>query len=95
MSLKTERVEARFPPDIKRLAERAATVSGLSLTDYLTRLVIEYAPQTLQAHKTISLTNQQFDDFIAYCDNPPQPSERLRLAAKRLKEEGFGNVVAR
>ncbi len=94
MSLKTERVEARFSPEIKRLAERAATASGLSLTEYLTSLVIEYAPKTLQQHKTISLTNQQFDDFIAYCDKPPKPSERLQLAAKRL-EEGFGNVVAR
>ncbi|MEJ2407004.1 MAG: DUF1778 domain-containing protein [Candidatus Thiodiazotropha sp.] len=35
MTVKTERVEARFPADLKRLAERAAVASGVTLTDYL------------------------------------------------------------
>ncbi len=50
---------------------------------------IEQPPKTLQTDAKITLNDQQFDDFVAHCDNPPQPSERLQLAAKRLKEEGF------
>lgn len=89
MATKTERIEARFAPEIKRLAERAASISGLSLTDYLAKLVTENAPKTLQHHDTITLTNQQFDDFIAYCEGEHEPSDRLRLAMGRLKSEGF------
>lgn len=89
MATKTERVEARFTPDIKKLAERAASASGLSLADYLAKLVAEDAPKTLQQQESIQLTNRQFDNFIAYCEGEHQPSERLQLAMKRLKAEGF------
>lgn len=89
MVAKTERIEARFTPDVKKLAERAASVSGLSMADYLAKLVIEYAPTTLRNHESIILTNQQFDNFIAYCESAPAPSERLQLAANRLKTEGY------
>ena len=33
MATKTERIEARFVPEIKSLAERAALASGVTLTD--------------------------------------------------------------
>ena len=89
MASKTERVEARFLPEIKHLAERAALVSGVTLTDYLARLVREDAPKTLKSHTEIQLTNQQFDDFLAICDAEQEPSQAIKDAAKRLDEEGF------
>ncbi|MFT4927856.1 MAG: hypothetical protein ACI8WB_003970 [Phenylobacterium sp.] len=89
MSSKTERIEARFLPEIKQLAERAALVSGITLTDYLARLVREDAPKTLKSYTEIQLTNQQFDDFIAICDTEQTPSKEILDAAKRLDTEGF------
>ncbi len=58
--------------------------------DCLKKYEIEKLPKTLQADTEITLNDQQFNDFIAHCDNPPLPSKRLQLAAKRLKEDGFG-----
>lgn len=89
MSVKTERIEARFQPEIKHLAERAALVSGVTLTDYLAKLVMENAPKTLKAYSEIKLTNQQFDQFMAICDSAPKPSKAILSAAKRLDDEGF------
>lgn len=89
MATKTERVEARFIPEIKLLAERAALASGVTLTDYLARLVKEDAPKTLKAFADIQLTNRQFDDFIAICETEQEPSEAILAAAKRLDKEGF------
>jgi len=89
MSVKTERIEARFLPEIKHLAERAALISGVTLTDYLAKLVTENAPKTLKAYSEIKLTNDQFDQFMVICDNPPKPSKTILNAAKRLDEEGF------
>jgi uncharacterized protein (DUF1778 family) len=89
MSSKTERVEARFPADIKALAERAALASGCTLTDYLANLVRSDAPQRLKAHCEIELTNQQFDNFIKACENAPAPSKKILDAARKLDQEGF------
>ncbi len=91
MATKTERVEARFKPEVKRLAERAALASGVSLTDYLARLVREDAPKTLANHSEIHLTNQQFDHFIKVCEAEAEyePSSAIKKAAKRLDDEGF------
>ena len=69
--------------------ERAALVSGVSLTDHLARLVREDAPKTLKAYTEFQLTTQQFDNFIAICEAEQQPSKVILEAAKRLDNEGF------
>lgn len=89
MAIKTVRVEARLSPEIKQLAERAATISGLTLTDYLAQLVIKDAPQTIKAYKNIELSNREFDDFMAYCESNPPPSLRLVKAFERLQKAGL------
>lgn len=89
MVIKTERIEARFLPDVKLLAERAAVATGVSLTDYLAKLVREDAPKALKEHTEIQLTNQQFDHFIEICEAECEPSQVIRNAARRLDEEGF------
>lgn len=89
MPTKTERVEARFVPEIKSLAERAALASGVTLTDYLAKLVREDAPKTLRTYAEIQLTNQQFDHFLATCEAEQEPSKAILDAAKNLDKEGF------
>jgi len=89
MSSKTERIEARFPADLKLLAERAALASGYTLTDYLANLVRNDAPQRLKAQSVIELTNQQFDDFIKACEAVSSPSPEIIEAARKLDSEGF------
>ncbi len=89
MAAKTQRVEARFMPEIKEMAERAALASGVTLTDYLVKLVREDAPKTLKAYTEMQLTNQQFDHFMAICDSEQELSQPIRDAAKRLDDEGF------
>ena len=89
MGIKTERIEARFSPELKALAERAALANGQTLTDYLATLVKTDAPNRLKAASDISLTNQQFDAFITACDNTAAPSKKLLDAAQKLDSEGF------
>lgn len=43
-----ERLEAKIKPETKRLAERAALVTGVTLTDYLIKLIQEDAPKPLK-----------------------------------------------
>lgn len=86
-----ERIEMRVDPDIKQLAERASAVLGCaSLTEFITTLIRDNAPRILQSDASIHLTNQQFDKFIAICnDAEAKPGDRILEAAKRLDTEGL------
>jgi len=86
-----ERIEMRVDNETKRLAERAAAALGCSsLTEFITRLIRDNAPEILKNETTIKLTNEQFDHFLSVCnDSTLKPSEELISAAKRLDKEGF------
>ena len=86
-----ERIEMRVSPEVKSLAERASAAMGCtSLTEFVTRLIREHAPEILAKQATIELTNAQFDNFLAVCkDQTLKPSKSLSDAAKRLDKEGY------
>jgi uncharacterized protein (DUF1778 family) len=87
---RSERLETRLDPETKRLAERAAALGFGSMADYITRLIREDAPRRLAAQALIEVTNDQFDRFLAACnDTSRTPGKRLREAAARLDEEGY------
>jgi len=81
----------RVDSDTKLLAERASAAAGYaSLTDFVTHLIRENAPEILKQQTTIDLTNQQFDNFMVACmDETSVPSPRILEAAKRLDQDGF------
>ena len=86
-----ERIEMRVDADIKQLAERASAALGCaSLTEFITSLIRENAPEILQREASIQLTNAQFDRFTSICnDTERKPSARIIEASRRLNTEGF------
>lgn len=87
---KVLRYEMQWDEETYVLAERAAHASGLtSIKAYVTQLVKQHAPETLETYRSIQLTNAQFDAFCEACDNPPAPTTKLRKAAQALDQEGF------
>ncbi len=86
-----ERLDMRVDSETKQLAERASAAAGYSsLTDFVTHLIRENAPEILKQQTTIELTNNQFDQFMAACmDEAVTPSPRILEAAQRLDQEGF------
>jgi uncharacterized protein (DUF1778 family) len=90
-AIQRDRIEMRVDASIKQLAERASAASGCaSLTEFVTQLIRENAPRILENEATIRATNDQFDHFIAVCqDTEHKPSDRIMEAAKRLDAEGF------
>ncbi|MGI9229317.1 MAG: DUF1778 domain-containing protein [Gammaproteobacteria bacterium] len=89
-STRTERIEMRVQAETKLLAERASAVLGCdSVTEYVVRLIHENAPAVLEREATITLTNAQFDRFMAACqDESVAPSRRILKAAERLDRDG-------
>ena len=86
-----ERIEMRVDADIKQMAERASAALGCaSLTEFITSLIRENAPEILQREASIQLTNAQFDRFTSICnDTERKPAARIIEASRRLNTEGF------
>ena len=91
MPTHNQRLEMRVDLETKQMAERASAALGCSsLTEYITRLIRENSPGIIQQQTEITLSNQQFDTFIALCeDESSKPGEQLLQAAKQLDKEGY------
>jgi uncharacterized protein (DUF1778 family) len=84
-ALRTERTEARLLPEQKARIEQAASLKGLSLSDFMVQHADEAAIRTIQQHKSWTLGTQDRDVFVQALLNPPAPGTRLRAAARRYK----------
>ena len=79
----TERLEARITSDQKDLFKRAASLRGVTLTDFVVSSVHEAAVRTLEAVHVIEFGRRDQQAFVNALLNPEPPNERLRKAARR------------
>lgn len=84
-TLRTERTEARLRPEQKARIERAATLKGLSVSDFMVQNADEAAIRTIQEYETWTLNATDRNLFVEALLSPPAPNARLRSAAKRYK----------
>ena len=83
---KTERLEARVSREQKELFQRAADIQGRTLTDFVTSSVAEAAKRAIQEHEMMTLSVRDREVFVEALLNPPEPSDKLRAAAQRYKQ---------
>ena len=83
---RSARLEARISLDQKAMLQRAAELSGRSLSEFVIASAQEAAAKLIQAHETIELSNAEQLAFVAALLNPPDPGLRLRQAAQRHRE---------
>ena len=80
------RLEARVSMTQKELFQRAAALSGRTLSEFVVSSAQEAATKVLQEHENIKLTRAEQVAFVQALLNPPAPSQRLRRAAKAYKQ---------
>ena len=81
------RLEARVSRTQKSMFERAASLSGRTLTEFIVTTVQEAAEKVIGNHEAIRLTQAEQEAFVKALLNPPAPSPRLRKAYDRYKQE--------
>jgi uncharacterized protein (DUF1778 family) len=86
----TERLEARVLPEQKTLFQRAASLRGVTLKEFMIASMREAAVKTLEEHELITLTAEERQVFIETLMNPPAPNKALRSATER-----YNRMVAR
>jgi uncharacterized protein (DUF1778 family) len=81
------RLEARVSSDQKTLFQRAAALSGRTLSEFVIDSTQEAAARIVQEHEIIRLSREEQLSFVSALLNPPEPGARLRKAveAYRLK----------
>lgn len=82
---KRERLEARISPEQKALFQRAAELTGRSLTDFVVSSAQAAAEETIRSHEVITLSVRDSVAFVEALLSPPEPNEHLRAAARRYR----------
>ena len=76
------RIEARVSPKQKELFERAAAIEGVTLTDFAISSMQRAAARVVQEHTIMELSVRNQRAFVEALQNPPEPNEVLREAAR-------------
>ena len=74
------RINFRLPTDIKDVIERAALVSGQTMTDFAIQTLVRTAQEVLERQQTRTLSDRDRDIFLALLDDETEPNEALRSA---------------
>ncbi len=79
---KEARLNFRLRSDLKDRIEKAASVSGKSITDFAVAALIDTADEVLERHHTAKLSNRDRDLFLAILDRDVMPNQHLKRAAE-------------
>ncbi len=82
---KTARLEARVTEEQKALIQRAAALTGRSLTNFVVSSLQEIATRTVREHELMALSARDREAFVSAILESPAPGPRLRKAARRYK----------
>ena len=80
-----DRIDACLPAETKQFIERAAGISGVTLSDFVISKAFEAARQIVLEHKSWMLNRQDSQAFVAALLNPPDSNDGLKAAAARYK----------
>lgn len=83
---KQQRLEARLTPEQKRLIERAATLRGTTITEFVVASAQEAAANTIKDFELLHLRDEAREVFVHAVLNPPTPNDVARAAAQRHKK---------
>jgi|SRR6185437_2300033 uncharacterized protein (DUF1778 family) len=81
-----KRFEARIPEAQKQILERAASLRGTTLTDFVLSSAQEAATRTIKDFEILTLCDEAREVFVNALLNPPAPNDALRAAADRYKK---------
>ena len=86
-SMRSERLDARVSPEEKDAIETAASLRGISYSDFIRIAVKEAALNTIREHEVLTLNEESRKVFIEALLDPPKPNAKALAAAKRFKKE--------
>jgi uncharacterized protein (DUF1778 family) len=71
------RINLRTSPEVKDLIERAASMTGATVSSFMLQNSTEMARRVLAQQDVITLSDRDRDAFLKALDNPPEPAQAL------------------
>lgn len=84
-TVSSKRLEFRCTPEQRRMIDRAASLAGRSITDFVLDAVQEAAMRTINEFEVLKLNARDSAALAEALLNPPEPNAALRAAAERYK----------
>ena len=84
--LHSQRLAARVPAGIKEHIQRAADLSGRSLSDFVIASAQAAADETIRRYELIELTARDSRVLAEALLNPPEPNAALRAAFEDYRQ---------
>jgi uncharacterized protein (DUF1778 family) len=81
------RLEARVSSEQKDFFQRAATLSGRSLSELVIDSTQEAAAKIVQEHEVIRLSREEQVAFVSALLSPAKPGARLKRAVKSYRRQ--------
>ena len=80
---KDEVIQIRASAETKAILNRAASLRGQKLSEFMLDSARREAEETLLDQRIFFLDDRAHEKFLALLDNPPEPSKELRALMKR------------
>lgn len=80
------RLQMRVSAERREILERAASLTGRSLTEFVLDSAEQAAVRAIEERQVLHLTRQDAEFLVATLLNPPEPGPRLRQAAVRYRD---------
>lgn len=76
------RIDLRIPAAQKAVIARAAALSNVDLTEFVTRSALRDAQATIERAEHLALSERDSLRVLDLIENPPAPADRLIRAAR-------------
>jgi len=80
---KDTRLHIRCNQEMRRLLDKAAAYTHMSVSEFVLRNAVEQAQSVVQAHEAITLSQDDFAAFLDALDTPTQANPALQRAFQR------------
>lgn len=80
---KDDVIQIRTSSDTKAIINRAASLRGQKLSEFMLESARQRAEETILDQRTFFLAAGAHEKFLALLDNPPKPTKELRALLKR------------
>ena len=85
-SKKLERIEARVRPEQKSEIERASSLRGTSVSEFVVQNAVEAAKRVIREHEVWTLRGVDSAMFVDALLHPPEPNALMKAAVQRYRE---------
>jgi len=75
---RTDTINLRVPPKVRRLIDKAAETLGKTRTDFVLDSAKKHAIDVLLDQRYFELDEAQWATFEAVLENPPMPNDQLK-----------------